>query len=67
VQSGLVATMLGLTMTAAGEAATWGEFGGCLEARLTNRLALDLDFIGTTGGSAFGTVLHGGVGVVWQF
>jgi T5SS/PEP-CTERM-associated repeat protein len=68
VRPGLTATLPGIGAIAAPDGAdTWGEFGGRLETRLAEQLALDLDFSGTTGGGALGTVLHGGVGVTFEF
>ena len=67
VHSGLGATFLGAASTDAADITdTWGEFGARIEARFTDRLALDLDLNGTTNG-ALGTVLHGGIGVTVEF
>jgi T5SS/PEP-CTERM-associated repeat protein len=68
VHSGLSANVAGVGVgTAGNEADTWGEFGARIEAGLTDGLALDVDLNGTTGGGALGTVLHGGVGMVYKF
>ena len=67
VHSGLGATFLGAVSTDASDSTDmWGEFGARIEARFTDRLALDLDLNGTTNG-ALGTVLHGGIGVTVEF
>ena len=68
VHSGLTVNvpLVGIT-EATNEADTWGEFGARVETRLTDQLALDVDFNGTTGGGALGTILHGGAGVVYRF
>ena len=68
VHAGLTATLPVIgDIAAANGADTWGEFGARIETRLTEQLALDVDFNGTTGGGPLGTVLHGGVGVVLRF
>ena len=68
VHSGLTATVPGIApMEAANSTDTWGEFGGRIETRFTERLAVDFDVNGTTGGGAIGTVLHGGVDVMLRF
>jgi fibronectin-binding autotransporter adhesin len=68
VHPGLGATFLGAASTNTNDSTDmWGEFGARIEARFTDRLALDLDLNGTTGGGTMGTVLHGGVDVVLRF
>ena len=66
--TGLTATVAGIgSATATNTSDTWGEFGGRLEAQMTDNVALDLDLTGTTGSGALGTVLHGGAGLTYRF
>ena len=68
VHPGLTVNVSGIgTTTAANKADTWGEFGTRLTAGLTSNLDLNLDLNGTTGDTALGTAIHGGVGVSYRF
>jgi hypothetical protein len=68
VHSGLNVAMGGLaTMYGANSDDTWGEFGGQLSARLTDRVTASLGLSGTAGAQPIGISLHGDAGLSYQF
>jgi hypothetical protein len=46
---------------------TWAEFGGQINARLTDRITASLGIVGTAGAQPIGTALHGTAGLGYRF